>query len=181
MRGKIIVLAMLTSAAALLIYSLWFVGNHSPADQRFNMRRMALAADAPGAMALPPSVGEFTRTELAPGTLDSATAGRSGSAEYIDYTNAPVRLEVTHIGSGAAGQALFADFAARAGAAEGEGRNISLRQYDESRPPYGLGIYSATTYTYYEFAWRSGEWLLRASTRTAGVEALLRFVNSYRY
>jgi hypothetical protein len=179
MRGKYIVILMLLGAAALLAYSLWFVNSRSPVDERFNMRREPLEADAPGAALLRELVGDYVRTSLDVGTLDSDAPIRRGSAHY-DVEGHDVMLEVQsapEIGPGA--EQLFVDFAERAGGDDAAGTVIRL--HDDALMPYGYGVYSGPTSIYYEFAWRNGDWVLRASTRDAGSEGLLRFVNNYNF
>lgn len=179
MRGKVIVVIMLLGALALLVYSLWFVGSRSLVDERFNMRREALEPDAPGASLLRELVGDYRRTDLDVGTLDSDTPNRRGSATYSVEGHA-VRLDVQRVAApGLDIELLFADFAARAGGDDAAGTVIRL--HPDAPISYGYGVYSAPTYIYYEFSWRNGDWALRASTRDADSEGLLRFVNNYNF
>lgn len=178
MRGKIIVVFMLLGALALLLYSLWFVGSRSPVDERFNMRREALEPDAPGASLLREVVGDYVRTTLDVDTLDSDAPDRHGSALYR-VEGHEVRLDVQRAAPGLHIEQLFVGFAARAGGDDAAGTLIRL--HEEADTPYGYGVYSAPTYIYYEFTWRNGDWVLRASTRDAGSEGLLRFVNNYNF
>jgi hypothetical protein len=178
-RGKIIVVVMLLGALALLAYSLWFVGSRSAVDERFNMRREALAPDAPGASLLRELVGDYPRTSLDVGTLDSDAPDRHGSADY-DVEGHTVTLDVQRIAVPGPGiEQLLADFAARADGDDAAGTVIRL--HADAETPFGYGVYSAPTYIYYEFTWRNGDWVLRASTRDAGSEGLLRFVNNYNF
>lgn len=179
MRGKIVVLIMILGALALLVYSLWFVGNQSQPDERFNMRREPLGSGAPGASLLREVVGDYTRTALDVDTLDSDSPDRHGSAHY-DVEGHDVMLEVQRVPSpGLTVEQSFAEFAARAGGDDAAGTVIRL--HPDAEIPYGYGVYSAPTYIYYEFTWRNGDWVLRASTRDAGSEGLLRFVNNYNF
>lgn len=179
MRGKYVVIAMLLGALALFLYSLWFVSTTSPVDQRFNVRREPLGDDTPGALILRQRAGDYLRQELLVDTLDSLSGSRHGSAEYL-VDGRLVRLEVQDYPEGPPSlDALFADFGARAGGNDAAG--TAIRLYPEAQIPYGYGVYSAPTYIYYEFTWINGNWVLRASTREAGSEALLRFANGYVY
>lgn len=179
MRGKIVVILMIVGALALLAYSLWFVGSRSQVDERFNMRREPLTPGAPGASMLREVVGDYRRTALDVATLDSDAPDRHGSAHY-DVEGHDVTLDVQRVPSpGPTIEQLFADFAARAGGDDAAGTVIRL--HPDAETPYGYGVYSAPTYIYYEFTWRNGDWVLRASTRDAGSEGLLRFVNNYNF
>jgi hypothetical protein len=180
MRGKLVVMLMFFSAVVLFIYSLWFVNTNSPIDQRFNLRRANLPDDAPGGLILRQRAGDFERTDFLVDSLDTPGAARHGSATYLDYEGKPIAFEAQLVKDGPPTlQGAFSDFAARAGGSDAAGTAITL--HPEARFPYGYGVYSATGYLYYEISWINGNWILRASTREAGSESLLRFVNGYGY
>jgi hypothetical protein len=180
MRGKIVVVTLLLAAAALFVFSLWYTNSHTPLDEQFNMRRKALAADAPGGLILQELVEDYHRIAFDPGTLDTPGAIRHGTAVYRDANDKPIKLEVQAVpDKSPALQDLFANFADRAGGKDAGATVIKL--HPESPIPYGYGVYSATTYVYYEFTWINGDWIIRVSTREAGGESLLRFANSYPF
>jgi hypothetical protein len=180
MRGKIVVLTMLLAAAALFVFSLWYTNTHTPLDEQFNMRRKALAVDAPGGLILQELVEDYHRVSFDPGTLDTPGTLRHGTAVYRDAQDNPLKLEVQAMsGQSPALQDLFAGFGDRAGGKDAGATAIKL--HPESSIPYGYGVYSATTYVYYEFTWINGDWIIRVSTREASGESLLRFANSYPF
>jgi hypothetical protein len=180
MRGKIVVLTMLLAAAALFVFSLWYTNTHTSLDEQFNMRRKALAADAPGGLILQELVEDYRRVSFDPGTLDTPGALRQGTALYHDVHDNPIKLEVQGVsGQPPLLQDLFTGFGDRAGGKAAGATAIKL--HPESSIPYGYGVYSATTYVYYEFTWINGNWIMRVSTREAGGESLLRFANSYPF
>lgn len=178
MRGKLVVISMVLSTVLLFAYSLWFVNNHTPLDERFNMRRQPLADDAPGGLLLRERAGDFKRQSLNTDTLDIPSAARHGTAIYLDFEGKPIQLEVQLLGSAKPTIAdIFADFATRAGGKD----STAIKLHPESRIAYGYGVYSAPNYTYHEFSWINGNWIIRVATREAGGESLLRFANGYPY
>lgn len=180
MRGKLIVISMLAAAALLFVYSLWFVNNHSPVDERFNMRRESLADDTPGPLILRERAGDYNRKSLEVDSLDTPGTSRHGIATYLDFEGKVIQLEVQLMSAPLPSiETIFESFPARAGAVES--RYITLKLHPEARIPYGFGTYAASTYTYYELGWLNGNWIIRVSTREAGQESLLRFANSYVY
>ncbi len=182
MRGKIVVIVMILGGALMLAYSLWYVGSHSPIDQRFNMKRKSLPDNAPGPAILPMQAGDYSRSALEIDTLDTLdTPGvvRHGKATYL-VEEKPVQLEVKAIrGNKPTLNDLFTDFATRAGAPSMNDGGIAVTTHPEASLPYGFGAYLGPAYTYYEFTWINGNWIFRVSTREAGSESLLRFVNGY--
>jgi hypothetical protein len=196
---------MLAAGAALFGYSLWFANNTSPVFERFNMRRMELPTDAPGSRILRQRAGDFERAALTVDTLEAQGGGRHGAAIYRDFEGKAIQFEARLVGEGKAEaeidtesranaptditgipslEALFADFGARAGVSgvnPSDLSGVAIRLFPEARYPYGFGVYSSPTYTYFEFIWLNNGWVLRASTREAGSESLLRFVNGYMY
>lgn len=178
MRGKLMVVALLLLAAGTFVASLWFMDINTPVDERFNMRRRPLESDTPGYMILRERAGDYLRTKLEVDTLDREQGSRHGVAEYL-VEGKTVRLEVFFVAEGkpTLDQALDG-FVERA---EGDSRFATIKKYPEARTPYAFGVYSGNTYTYYEFSWINGAWILRASTRDAGQDSLLKFVNGYVY
>lgn len=177
MRGKIVVISMFVMAALLFGYSLWFVNNHSPIDERFNMRRKPLEPDTPGALILKERAGDFLRSGLSVDTLDALEGRRHGIATY-DVEGKTVTLEAERFESPPTLDMAFAAFLTRAG---GEDRFSTLNLHPEAQLPYGYAVFAGLEYTYYEFSWINGNWILRVSTRDAGAEALLRFANGYTF
>jgi hypothetical protein len=182
MRGKIVVLGMLGSAALLLVYSLWFFSSTPTPSERFNMRRRPLEADVAGPAILRERGGDLLRTSIEIDTMDNIGGVRHGLATYKSFEGKPITFEVLYQPSVKPSIVEFFTveaFAKRAGSTDE--RNITMRIHAEAQTPYAYGVYAAATYTYYEFAWVNGDWLLRASTRDAGIDALLLFVNGYVY
>lgn len=180
MRGKLVVIAMILAAFALLAYSLWYMNTNSPIDERFNLRREPLADDAPGALLLRQQAGDFIRADFDADSLDAKGETRHGTATYLDHLGKPIQFEARLVkGTQPTIRTAFADFSIRAGGSDAAGTVIKL--HPEARFPYGYAVYSAPTYIHYEIAWINGGWLLRAWTREAGSESLLRFVNGYGY
>ncbi len=180
MRGKVVVVIMLLAAAVLFVFSLWYTNTHTPLDQQFNLRRKALADDAPGGLILQELVEDYHRISFDPGTLDTPGALRHGTAVYQDVDGKPIKLEVQAVpGQSPTLQDLFASFGNRAGGDDAGATVIAL--HPESPFPYGYGVYSGATYVYYEFTWINGHWIIRVSTREASGESLLRFANSYPF
>ncbi|HRE47756.1 MAG TPA: hypothetical protein PLD47_08525 [Aggregatilineales bacterium] len=180
MRGKLVVIGLGLFAAVLLVYSLWFTNNHTPIDERFNMRRQGLDADTPGALILRERAGDYLRQSLRIDTLDTVGVGRHGAAVYHDFEGKAISLEVVLAGETPPTlRAAFEGFAERAGGASTA--NTVIRLHPDGRIPYGYGVYAAANYTYYEFTWLNGGWIIRVSTREAGSESLLRFANGYVY
>jgi hypothetical protein len=177
MRGKLVVMSLFVMAALLFGYSLWFVNNHSPVDKRFNMRRKPLADDTAGALILKERAGDFLRSGLTVDTLDATEGRRHGIATY-DVEGKTVTLEVERFETTPTLEMAFADFLSRAG---GEARFSTLTLHPEAQLPYGYAVFAGLEYTYYEFSWINGNWILRVSTRDAGAEALLRFANGYTF
>ncbi|MBO9308602.1 MAG: hypothetical protein J7551_02330 [Chloroflexi bacterium] len=176
--GSFFVILMLIGAALLFIYSLWFVNTHSPVEERFNQRRRPLKADTPGYLILRERAGDYLRTALNLGTLDATEGRRRGAAEY-EVEGKAVRLEVEYIPDATPTlEMVFEGFLERANGTE---TASVLKRFPEARTPYYFAIFSGFTYTYYEFGWINGNWILRASSREAGQEALLKFVNGYVY
>ncbi|PJF35383.1 MAG: hypothetical protein CUN49_10830 [Candidatus Thermofonsia Clade 1 bacterium] len=176
--GSFFVILMFIGAALLFIYSLWFVNTHSPVEERFNQRRRPLEADTPGYLILRERAGDYLRTALNVDTLDAAEGRRHGVAEY-NVEGKTVRLEVEYIPDQTPTlDMVFAGFLERA---DGTDTGSVLKRFPEARTPYYFAVFSGFTYTYYEFGWINGNWILRASSREAGQEALLRFVNGYVY
>ncbi|PJF31783.1 MAG: hypothetical protein CUN51_02245 [Candidatus Thermofonsia Clade 1 bacterium] len=176
--GSLFVIFMFIGAALLFAYSLWFVNTHSPVEERFNQRRRPLAADAAGPIILRERAGDYMRIALNVDTLDATEGRRHGIADY-DVDGKTVRLEVEYIPDATPTlDMVFAGFFERSG---GTDTASVLKRFPEARTPYYFAVFSGFTYTYYEFGWINGNWILRASTRDAGQEALLRFVNGYVY
>jgi len=180
MRGKIVVVVILLAGAVMFAYSLWFISSHTPVDERFNMQRTALPDGAPGPALLPERAGDYDRLTLAIDTLDAKQPPRHGNATY-SVEGQSVLLEVQLLPDGAPSMdAAFADFSKRAGIPSNDnGAGVTISRHETGKIHYGFGVYSGPRYIYYEFTWINGNWLMRASTRSAGSEALLRFVNGY--
>ncbi|MCS6872447.1 MAG: hypothetical protein RML95_09385 [Anaerolineae bacterium] len=176
--GSLFIIFMFIGAALLFAYSLWFVNTHSPVEARFNQRRRPLAADTAGYYILRERAGDYLRTSLNVDTLDATEGRRHGIAEY-DVDGKTVRLEVEYIPDATPTlDMVFDGFFERS---NGTDTASVLKRFPQARTPYYFAVFSGFTYTYYEFGWINGNWILRASTRDAGQEALLRFVNGYVY
>ncbi len=176
--GSIFVILMFVGAALLFAYSLWFISAHSPVEERFNQRRRPLAADTAGYLILRERAGDYLRTALDVDTLDALEGRRHGVADY-EVEGKPVRLEVEYIPDGTPTlDQVFSGFLERA---NGTDTGSTLKRFPEARTPYYFAVYSGFTYTYYEFGWINGNWILRASSREAGQETLLKFANGYVY
>lgn len=176
--GSFFVILMFIGAALLFVYSLWFVNTHSPVEERFNQRRRPLEADTAGYLILRERAGDYLRTALNVDTLDATEGRRHGVAEY-EVEGKTVRLEVEYIpDSTPTLDMVFEGFLERA---NGTDTASVLKRFPEARTPYYFAVFSGFTYTYYEFGWINGNWILRASSREAGQESLLKFVNGYVY
>ncbi len=176
--GSLFVIVMFIGAALLFAYSLWFINTHSPVEERFNQRRRPLAADTAGYYILRERAGDYLRTALTVDTLDATAGRRHGIAEY-DVEGKTVRLEVEFIPDATPTlDTVFSGFFERSG---GTDTATVLKRFPEARTPYYFAVFSGFTYTYYEFGWINGNWILRASTQDAGQEALLKFANGYVY
>jgi hypothetical protein len=176
--GSIFVILMFVGAALLFAYSLWFISAHSPVEERFNQRRRPLTADTAGYLILRERAGDYLRTALDVDTLDALEGRRHGVADY-EVEGKPVRLEVEYIPDGIPTlDQVFSGFLERA---NGTDTGSTLKRFPEARTPYYFAVYSGFTYTYYEFGWINGNWILRVSSREAGQETLLKFANGYVY
>jgi hypothetical protein len=181
------VVLMLGAGALMLAYSLWFSNNFTPLDERFNMRRKVPSATIAGALLLRHELSDLTRISLAVDTLDNQTGSRHGTAAYRDADGKQIDIEVLRPASNDPRELdieqIFAGFGQRAGSLGNTSASSAtiIRLHPESKIPYGYGVYSDPAYTYYEFTWVNNGWVFRASTREAGSESLLRFVNGYPY
>lgn len=176
MRGRLVVAIMLSSGLALLIFSLWFVSSHPPVDERFNLRRNPLEADAPGPMLLLEQIGEFKR-ESFQAVADGPDGQRQGSAVYRDAEGRHIRLEARTVADPAKDspearlRSLYQTFDPNAPGAE-------LKLHWDRQTVFAYATLSGDLRPYHEFTWFNGRWVIRVFTAEADVEALLRFANS---
>jgi hypothetical protein len=164
MSGKIVVGIVAVLGLALLAYGLWFFGSKSPVDQRFNLKRQAIAAETPQAQLLPDRLGDFLRRSVTPisRTGDNQLAG---SAAYSDADQKQIWLQVRSIDNPQSGAKAL-------DAVKGD-----FKFHKDAQYPYGYG----TTPAGYTFVWINGGWLIQAYTSEADAETLLEFVNSYPF
>jgi hypothetical protein len=170
MRGKWLVVGLLLATVVFAIYGLWYFGTSSAPDDRFNLNRQPIPADANQALFFPNPPSGFTRASLQPMAADN-TGRASGSAVY-NSNDHPVELLVRSI-QGLDPQRVL-NSSDQLDACTHTASNITV--HPDAKTPYR---YSTCPGNQFEFTWINGNWLLRASSED--VEALLRFVNAYPF
>lgn len=174
MSGKITVGVLLLGAVGLLAFTLWFLRQSTPVDERFNLKRDSLTDDAAGPYVLISEAGDFTRQSFNP-IPDGSGNDRHGSATYTDADSQPVHFEAQLVKDGtprAQLEGLTLPTAAT---------NSTTKAHFDAQTPFFYRTYQLSGTTYQEFAWINNNWLLRASMQAADPEPLLRFVDGYPF
>lgn len=178
MNGKYVVGGLGVIAILTLMLGLYFNTGATTPDQRFSRRRIGLPDEVMGPRLLSPDVANYARKSFTPIEADPATGLVRGSAVYqeLDYGK-DVHFEIFRVA---------------------ENARAELRKLYEASPAAGDAAEkkyltdSGLDYAYvvtdlpgggkrYEFMWTNNKWILRAWTNQADADALLRFVNSYRF
>ncbi len=162
MSGKAVIAILAVFCIGFLIYGLWFFGNRSPIDERFNLKRVTITADYVPAL-LPNRIGDFQRRSSAPITR-AANYQLEGSASYSDTDGKLIWLDVRSL-EGQPGVSLDTL------------TDSSFKLHKDAPFPYG---YSTGT-NGYTFVWINGNWEIRAYTTEADADTLLQFVNGYPF
>src|SRR5258707_3003978 len=176
MRGKTVVFVLLGGAIIFAGFAYWFFYSQSSPDDRFNLNRQPIPANAGDSVLFAPLPEDYKATisqHIAP---DAASA--TGSATYSNGTttvNLSVRalrdFEIQDFKDGKSEDLSKACDPSTSSVVLHPGQPIPFR--------YSKCPANSTNGLIYEFAWVNGSWYLQASE--PDVEALLHFVNLYPY
>jgi len=180
MRGKIIVIVLLVGAAIFTAFAFWFFNNQSSPDNRFNLNRQPIPANARDSVLFGP-IGEDYQAQISqhitPDTGDQAM----GSATYDNGTD---KVELFARALTASETKDFQNGSSQFQTSECNPSTSSVVFHSGPPTPFRYtkchsNNSNNSNSTIYEFEWLNGNWYLRASE--SDVEALLHFVNLYPY